>query len=1449
MLEIGKILSFKTFAKVFLACFCVFQVVSGFVPVQTLQAASAPNIINYQGRVLNANGIPVSDSSLNMIFELYTAVSGGSCVWSNSSASCASATARAVTLTDGLFSEGLGDTGETYAAISDAIFGNNASLFLQITVAGEVLTPRKQIAAAPYALNSDTLDGLDADTDGATSSAIVALNSSGNAVFTGDPTGATVSTGVVYVNPAAAAADETIIGIGDNGSDRFRVDKEGDVFIKTIELDGAGSNATTSGAFLIGVFDEFDNSSGTTVQGVLNDLDAAIVASGSKWTDGGTFTYLTSITDDLVVGAATVAAASLFFDESVGQLDLGTDDALGGALRLYSSGVGIADVTLASDASGNLDLTAVELTLTGDVEVTGGDFTSASATFNFLDSASSSSTIDIGGVTANQGNTVNIATNSTVADAITIGNANASSTVAITGGNDWSVDAAGTGTFTDLVCTDCLNFAELSDTLTVDDHTTVALGTKNLTFNVTDADLTVDLLTSSGFNINDNGGSFVQFQAAGSVFITPAVNTTESFLIRTTAATTGDIFALDVNDLGLTLADYIHVDHTATYASAVTVSGNAEQLSRAIVNNSGGALAITGDMLSITSNNSNSSGTLTDSADLLSLTQSNTAATGYGINMTHDGTGHAISVTNSSSGSALKILQAGDTGATVDSSTGGSLHISDTANDDYSFTIYNNTGGTANTPLSLIFNDHVGFDQDMVRIVNDSNTLTSSSLVLTQNVVDDATTAATSQALVINVNEAASNDEVILILSDADGTPDAEFRFENDGDIYGDGATYNTGADYAEFFYTVDNSLGDHEIVCQDLANNFAVKTCDLADPTVIGVISTSPGFVGNNIPGAEGSLEENPNYRIVGLEGQIDTYVTAADGAISVGDALTASSVAAGFAGKATSAGRVVGFALEPLASGNGLIKVRVSPGWDAGEILTASGELTSVGTTLALESLSTATALSPVSDSHGLAFRGSVWNGTSAQALAMTVANKVTSASNYRLSVANDSGAEVAYINNLGDLVLSGKLYPSNQGTAQTSAYIYYDNSGVGYMRTNAAGWGTGSYDFAEMFPSPEPLQAGDVVVFGDGDQQVKKSTGETYDDRIAGVVSTRPGFLAGNSKPGDSPIALSGRVPTRVNTENGAITIGDPLTTSSTPGVAMKATEPGPIVGYALQPLAEGEASLVVFIRASYFDGNGSHVPQLVSAPVSQIANAGNLTSLTLSGGAITSVGAISGLGNSWRLTELGDLRTYGRVIQLVKSHQNEDVETYATASRQMTIELSGTATLSGNSATVRFEDIDPQFNDIISTTAPYRVLATPGGVTGQIYVIDRTGLGFTIQSQNTANGVLVDWMVIAPHKDYEPEESVPDAENTQEPVIEEPIVDPIILPEPEVAGESVEEPAPVQIIPEVVTEEVPPIEVLDPVLEEPVIVAEPELEPVPALEPDPVIEPASEAVVGP
>jgi hypothetical protein len=100
------------------------------------------------------------------------------------------------------------------------------------------------------------------------------------------------------------------------------------------------------------------------------------------------------------------------------------------------------------------------------------------------------------------------------------------------------------------------------------------------------------------------------------------------------------------------------------------------------------------------------------------------------------------------------------------------------------------------------------------------------------------------------------------------------------------------------------------------------------------------------------------------------------------------------------------------------------------------------------------------------------------------------------------------------------------------------------------------------------------------------------EAYDRRVAGVVSGageyRPAVILGRngSTPDRRPLALMGKVYCRVDATQVSIAIGDMLTTSSTPGHAMKAVNKerafGAVIGKALQPL-EGCRGLVPILVA--------------------------------------------------------------------------------------------------------------------------------------------------------------------------------------------------------------------------------------------------------------------------
>jgi hypothetical protein len=131
----------------------------------------------------------------------------------------------------------------------------------------------------------------------------------------------------------------------------------------------------------------------------------------------------------------------------------------------------------------------------------------------------------------------------------------------------------------------------------------------------------------------------------------------------------------------------------------------------------------------------------------------------------------------------------------------------------------------------------------------------------------------------------------------------------------------------------------------------------------------------------------------------------------------------------------------------------------------------------------------------------------------------------------------------------------------------------------------------DCAEDFDlaGRQPCAPGTVMVIDD-DGRLRQSDA-AYDRRVAGVLSgagdLRPGLILGRrpSRGNRQPLALAGTVFCRVDADHGPIGVGDLLTTSPTPGHAMKASDPhrsfGTVIGKALRPLAGGRALIPVLV----------------------------------------------------------------------------------------------------------------------------------------------------------------------------------------------------------------------------------------------------------------------------
>ncbi|KXK07974.1 MAG: hypothetical protein UZ20_WS6002001028 [candidate division WS6 bacterium OLB21] len=136
---------------------------------------------------------------------------------------------------------------------------------------------------------------------------------------------------------------------------------------------------------------------------------------------------------------------------------------------------------------------------------------------------------------------------------------------------------------------------------------------------------------------------------------------------------------------------------------------------------------------------------------------------------------------------------------------------------------------------------------------------------------------------------------------------------------------------------------------------------------------------------------------------------------------------------------------------------------------------------------------------------------------------------------------------------------------------------------------------FDVAENILARLDVNPAEIVTFDPNKSEAVMKSSEAYQEGLLGVISTEPGVLGGiklqavdNYKV--MPISLAGRVPVKVNLEGGKIRIGDPITSSSIPGVGMKATSPGRIIGYALDDFNQSEGTIVVYISNSYYMPKG-------------------------------------------------------------------------------------------------------------------------------------------------------------------------------------------------------------------------------------------------------------------
>lgn len=183
---------------------------------------------------------------------------------------------------------------------------------------------------------------------------------------------------------------------------------------------------------------------------------------------------------------------------------------------------------------------------------------------------------------------------------------------------------------------------------------------------------------------------------------------------------------------------------------------------------------------------------------------------------------------------------------------------------------------------------------------------------------------------------------------------------------------------------------------------------------------------------------------------------------------------------------------------------------------------------------------------------------------------------------TVSSTAAGLAAYQNNPGSQTAA--LY-AKHANPQGAAAVFEGNVHVSgdIILTNA--------DCAEDFDIDVTncAEPGTVMVLNE-DGALKPSY-QAYDKRVAGVISGagnyKPGIILDKQESNDGrmPIAMMGKVFCKVDANLMPIEVGDLLTTSTTPGYAMKVTDSsmalGTIIGKALRPLPAGQALIPILV----------------------------------------------------------------------------------------------------------------------------------------------------------------------------------------------------------------------------------------------------------------------------
>jgi hypothetical protein len=332
---------------------------------QVFAATGVPQIINFQGRLLDSGANLLGGSGTNYCFRfsLYDATSGGTKLWPSSTPSTMTLPVR-----QGVFDAGIGDT----VAGGDTLnydFQSNNAVYVNVEVAPqsggscagvtfETLSPRQRVESSGYAINSGTLDGFTAS-QSATVNQIPVLTS--GALVLGDAAASVQATGTTAL---------TLQGTGATGNIQF--------FTNANNLTSAGALTLAGGLTTTAV-------NGNTITSGTGTLT---LAAGKTFTASNTLTLAGTDGSTLNVGAGGTLGSAAFTSSSAYQAPItltttGTSGAAtfaAGTLNIpqysgavYTAGTGLTLTTGAFSVNTSQNIaTLSNLTANGIVSTSGG---------------------------------------------------------------------------------------------------------------------------------------------------------------------------------------------------------------------------------------------------------------------------------------------------------------------------------------------------------------------------------------------------------------------------------------------------------------------------------------------------------------------------------------------------------------------------------------------------------------------------------------------------------------------------------------------------------------------------------------------------------------------------------------------------------------------------------------------------------------------------------------------------------------------------------------------------------------------------------------------------------------------------------------------------------------------------------------------------------------------